>query len=65
VSLREPAERMAYAIEHLGLTYQRLRELRKEKFWSKTAASAENVKDLSVFRLITNFVWRKLLDEQE
>jgi hypothetical protein len=55
---------MAYAIDHLGLTLERLRELRKEKFWSRTAAAAEHVKDLSVFRLITNFVWTKLLAEE-
>src|SRR5262245_730264 len=63
-SPRDPTERMAYAIDHLGLTYARLRELRKEKFWSKTASTAENVKDLSVFRLITNFVWLKRLEEE-
>jgi len=63
-SPRDPEERMAYAIDHLGLSYSRLRELRKEKFWSKTAATAEHVKDLSVFRLITNFVWLKLLAEE-
>ncbi len=63
-SPREPAQRMAFAIDHLGLTYERLRELRKEKFWSKTSATAEHVKDLSVFRLITNFVWLKRLAEE-
>ena len=63
-TVREPEERMAYAIDHLGLTYARLRELRKEKFWNKTAAAAEHVKDLSVFRLITNFVFLKLLAEE-
>jgi HEAT repeat protein len=63
-TVREPEERMAYAIDHLGLTYARLRELRKEKFWNKTASAAEHVKDLSVFRLITNFVWLKLLAEE-
>jgi HEAT repeat protein len=64
VSLREPEERMAYALEHLGLTYAELRELRKEKFWSKTSSADEHVKDLSVFRLITNFVWLKRLAEE-
>jgi len=63
-SPRDPEERMAYAIDHLGLNYARLRELRKEKFWNRTAATAEQVKDLSVFRLITNFVWLKLLAEE-
>ena len=63
-SPREPEERMAYAIDHLGLSYERLREIRKEKFWAKTNSAAEHVKDLSVFRLITNFVWLKLLAEE-
>jgi hypothetical protein len=63
-NVREPEERMAYAINHMGLTYEKLRELRKEKFWAKTSAAAENVKDLSVFRLITNFVWLKRLAEE-
>jgi len=61
---RDPEERQAYAVDHLGLSYARLRELRKEKFWNKTSSAAENVKDLSVFRLITNFVWQKLLVEE-
>jgi len=63
-NVREPVERMAYAIDHMGMTYEKLRELRKEKFWNKTSAAAENVKDLSVFRLITNFVWLKRLSEE-
>jgi HEAT repeat protein len=62
--LRSPEERMAWAVDHLGLDYARLRELRAEKFWSKTSATAEQVKDLSVFRLITNFVWLKRLAEE-
>jgi hypothetical protein len=63
-SLSDPEERMAYAIDHLGLDYAKLRELRKQKFWSKTSTAAENVKDLAVFRLITNFVWLKRLAEE-
>ena len=62
--VRSPEERMAYAVDHLGLTYARLRELRKEKFWGKTGSTAEHVKDLSVFRVITNFVWLKRLAEE-
>jgi len=62
--VREPEKRKAYAIDHMGMTYAKLRELRKEKFWNKTSSAAENVKDLSVFRLITNFVWLKRLSEE-
>ena len=63
-TVREPKERMAYAIDHLGLTYAELREVRQEKFWGKTSSADEHVKDLSVFRLITNFVWLKRLAEE-
>jgi HEAT repeat protein len=63
-TLGEPEQRMAFAVEHLGLDYAKLRQLRKEKFWSKTSAAAEHVKDLAVFRLITNFVWLKRLAEE-
>lgn len=63
-NVRAPEERMAWAIDHFGLTYEKLRELRKEKFWGKTSATAEHVKDLSVFRLLTNFVWLKRLAEE-
>jgi HEAT repeat protein len=63
-SLKDAKERMAFAVDHLGLTHEELRQLRGEKFWGKTSATAERVKDLSVFRLITNFVWLKRLAEE-
>jgi len=63
-SLRTPEERMAYAIDHLGLSYAELRAMRAEKFWGKTASVADHVRDLSVFRLITNLVWLKHLAEE-
>lgn len=63
-SLRNAEERMAYAIEHLGLSYAELRALRGESFWGKTASAAQHVRDLSVLRLVTNFVWLKRLAEE-
>ncbi|MEM7305521.1 MAG: HEAT repeat domain-containing protein [Planctomycetota bacterium] len=57
--LKKPEERMAFAVDHMGLTYEELREVRGEKFWKKSQQAAEQVKDLSVFRLITNFVRQK------
>ncbi len=63
-SLRSAEERMAYAIEHLGLSHAELRALRGQKFWGKTASAAEHVRDLSVLRLVTNFVWLKRLAEE-
>lgn len=63
-TLSDAEARMAFAVDHLGLGYEKLRLLRKEKFWAKTATCAEQVKDLAVFRLITNFVWLKQLAEE-
>lgn len=57
--LKKAKDRMAYAIDHMGMSYERLRELRKERFWKKAQSAAKNVRDLSAFRLITNFVRRK------
>lgn len=57
--LKKPEERQAYAIDHLGMTFAELRAVADERWWKKTTESAEQVKDLSVFRLITNFVRQK------
>ncbi|MCZ6598177.1 MAG: HEAT repeat domain-containing protein [Planctomycetota bacterium] len=57
--LKKPEERMAFAVDHMGLTYEELRKSRGEKFWKKSTQAAEIVKDLSVFRIITNFVRQK------
>jgi HEAT repeat protein len=57
--LKKPEERQAYAVDHLGLSYADLRAVRDEKWWKKATESAEQVKDLSVLRLITNFVRQK------
>ncbi len=60
-SLKKPAELQAYAIDHLGLTYEELRESKDEKYWKSTSKAAGHVLDLSVFKLITNFVRLKRL----
>ena len=57
--LKKPEHRMAYAVDHMGLSYADLREVRKAGFWKKSQEAAKEVKDLSVFRLITNFVRQK------
>ena len=54
--LKKVEERWAYAIDHLGLSYEELRATKREKYWKKSNQVAKNVKDLSVLRLITNFV---------
>lgn len=63
-SLKKPAELQAYAIDHLGLTYAEWRNSKDEKYWKSTSKAAGEVLDLSVFKLITNFVRRKRLDGQ-
>lgn len=55
-NLKTPIDRQAYAVDHMGLTYAALRALRGEKLWDSNVKAAEKVLDLSVFRLITNFV---------
>lgn len=54
--LKTPIDRQAYAVDHMGLSYAALRALRGEKLWDSNLKAAEKVLDLSVFRLITNFV---------
>ena len=57
--LKKKDERQAYAIDHMGLRYDELREIVKEKFWNKNSQAAEEVLDLSVFRIVSNFVREK------
>lgn len=54
--LKEAEQRMAYAVDHMGLSYERLRATRAEKWWSSNQRAAREVRDLSVFELVTNFV---------
>ncbi len=54
--LKKPEQRMAYAMDHMGLTYVELRLNKKAKYWSSNARAAREVRDLSVFQLVTNFV---------
>jgi hypothetical protein len=51
---------MAYAVDHMGLKYAELRARHGERFWDNSLKASEQVLDLSVFRLVTNFVrlWR-------
>jgi len=54
--LKSREDRMAYAVDHLGLSLAELRESREAKHWDSTTKAAEAVRDLSVFELVTNFV---------
>ena len=56
--VEKPQEMMAYALDHLGLTYAELRKVPPSAWRSKNEANKE-VKDLSCFRFLTNFVREK------
>jgi hypothetical protein len=45
----------------MGLAYADLRPIAGEKYWDNSLRASEQVLDLSVFRLVTNFVrlWRR------
>lgn len=57
--LKKREERQAYAVDHMGLRYEELREIEGEKFWNKNSQAAQHVLDLSVFRIVSNFVREK------
>ncbi|MDE0895231.1 MAG: HEAT repeat domain-containing protein [Planctomycetota bacterium] len=56
IGLKSPEDRMAYAIDHMGISFEKIRETRGEKWWSSNMKAANEIRDLSVFNLITNFV---------
>jgi hypothetical protein len=56
VGLKKPEERQAYAVDHMGLTLDKLRAVRNEPWWDKASKASKEVADLSTFRLVTNFV---------
>ncbi len=57
--LKKPEQRQAFAMDHMGMSYEEWRVSHKEKYWSKGGQAAREVLDLSVFRLISNFVRKK------
>lgn len=60
--LKEPEELMGYAVDHMGLSLQKLRDVREEKWWKSRAKAAKEVDDLSAFRILTNFVREKRMN---
>ncbi len=54
--LRTAEDRMAYAMDHMGMDYPTLRKLAEAHVWSRQADAVKRVRDLSAFRFITNFV---------
>ena len=58
-ALRSPIDRQAYAIDHLGMSFETWRQTRTASYWRSPTKSTANVPDLSAFRLLTNFVRSK------
>ncbi len=58
--LKTREDRQAYAVDHMGLAWADLRASKDEKYWDNSLRASEKVADLSVLRLVTNFVttWR-------
>ena len=46
-------------MDHMGLEHEDLRELDAMNVWKKRGKATEEVRDLSAFRFITNFVRHK------
>jgi len=47
-----------YALNHMGLEYDRWRETKDERYWRSKSKAAEEVPETCVFNFITNFVRR-------
>lgn len=57
--IKEIEQRMGYAMDHMGVTYEELREYDAEGIWKKKSKAMKLVRDKSAFRLISNFVKQK------
>jgi HEAT repeat protein len=56
VGLKSARDRMAYAMDHMGIDYDEMRKLTDAKVWDSQSEAVKTVKDKSSFRLISNFV---------
>ncbi|HEX5051199.1 MAG TPA: HEAT repeat domain-containing protein [Planctomycetota bacterium] len=61
--LKTAPDRQAYAVDHLGMSFEKWRASRTEAYWKLAPKASKSVPDLSAFRLITNFVRSKRLGE--
>jgi len=61
--LKNEKERQAYAVDHMGLSFETWRATRTEGYWKNVAKAGSSVPDLSAFRLLTNFVRSKRIGE--
>lgn len=60
--LKKPEDRMAYAMDHMGIDYVTIRATQKEKWWKSNNKAAREVKDLTTLELVTNFVRLRRVD---
>lgn len=60
--LDKPLDRQAFAVNHMGYSLVQLRAMQDEKWWGSTSKTAKEISDLSVFRILTNFVRKKRID---
>ena len=61
--IKTDKDRQAYAVDHMGLTFEKWRATRTEGYWKVGPRASKSVPDLSAFRLITNFVRSKRMGE--
>lgn len=57
--LKTDKDRQAYAVDHMGLSFETWRTTRSEGYWKNPGKASQSVPDLSAFRLLTNFVRSK------
>jgi HEAT repeat protein len=61
--LKTAEDRQAYAVDHMGLSFDTWRGNRTKGYWKNPAEASKSVPDLSAFRLLTNFVRSKRIGE--
>ncbi len=61
--LKTDKDRQAYAVNHMGLSFETWRTTRGEAHWKNASKASKSVPDLSAFRLLTNFVRSKRIGE--
>jgi HEAT repeat protein len=60
--LKKPIDRQAYAVDHMGLSFDKLRAVRTAEWWGNSEKASREITDLSVFRIVTNFVRLRRLE---
>ncbi|HEU4394578.1 MAG TPA: HEAT repeat domain-containing protein, partial [Planctomycetota bacterium] len=59
VDVKTDVQRRAFAVDHFGFSWERVRELDAKDVFAKQAEAEKEVTDMSAFRFLTNFVRRK------